>query len=305
MSDDILRGGTKRQGHLPHHEDMDETKIATRPPGNPFDIRDNRVMVSIGPLSDKKHCTYSCPFCYVRAGFLSYVKASLEALREYLASKSGQYDIIYISGDTDSFAPPRTSEGIALIRLCCTFGVDVLFTTRAVFSPSQLAEVIALSRELSLRGNLLFGCGSVIQLRHHHLEPPPIASPLARIAQLKAYKESGIVSVLAMRPFLPIVPTEEYLEIIDHTANSVDVILGEVWYSDQGGVLDHGVFGADAIPNYSYVLKHMPFDENKAIWKVYAPQEKELSIRNRCAELQIPFFMRSRPAIEHVRHLPR
>ena len=262
-------------------------------------------MVSIGPLSSKRHCPYSCPFCYVRADFLSYAKVSLETIREYLASNSGKYDIIYISGDTDSFARPRTSEGIALLRMCCTFGVDVMFTTRAVFSPSELREVIALSQGLSSSGNILFGCGSVAQLRHPHIEPPPIARPSERIAQLKAYKGSGIVSVLAMRPFLPIVPTDEYLEIIDQAATAVDVILGETWYSDQTGVLDQGVFAAGTIPNYPHVLKRMDFDDNTAVWKVYAPEEKEAAIREHCLQLHIPFFMRSRPAIEHVRKLRR
>lgn len=185
-----------------------------RPITSPFDVRDNRAMVSLGPLTSKRYCIYRCPFCYVNAGFASYASLNVQEIKNWLEHHRGAFDVIYISGDTDSFAHPRTDAGLALLRELLEFNVDLLFTTKAVFNVQQLNILSDISKSLAKREKLLFGCTSVAQLNFPHLEPHPIEPPLRRIEQLKIFKSLGIVSVLAMRPFLPIVPISEYLEIL-------------------------------------------------------------------------------------------
>ena len=67
----------------------------------PFFIGDKRAMISLGPLSTKKYCTYSCPFCYVHSGFLKYRNLEINDIKNWLTENIGKYDIIYLSGDTD------------------------------------------------------------------------------------------------------------------------------------------------------------------------------------------------------------
>lgn len=276
--------------------------IKQRPPETPFDIRENRALVSLGPLSPKKYCTYSCPFCYVNADFLSYVPLDRKEIVRWLSKRRREFDIVYVSGDTDSFAPPRAEEGIALLRDLSTLDVDVMFTTRTVFTPSQLDSLESISSNLRSAGHYLFGCGSVVQLNFRHLEPPPIPPSEQRLAQLCAFKRRGIVSVLAARPFLPNVPANETVQIVRAVEHCVDVVLGEVWYFDSGGKLEGQVYQGKAPSGFVYIRGQMDFDINTAEWNIYEGTETRKSVEAFCQSAGIPFFMRSRPAVEWIRN---
>jgi DNA repair photolyase len=268
---------------------------------NPFDIRDGRAMVSLGPLSPKKYCSYSCPFCYVNAGFLSYATKTIEDTVKWLEDQRGLFDIIYVSGDTDSFAPPRMDKGIELLEALSEFNVDLLFTTRAILKEQHLIKLVAIKNKLSEKRKLLFGCVSIAQLYQEHLEPKPIATPFERISQLNAFKEIGLISVHAMRPFLPNVPINEYLELINLVDGKVDVILGEVWYADKSGILETATFNGITPEKLEYLEHQMDFDDNSSIWKVYEMREVEIAVTKKCLDMNIPFFMRSSLAIDRAR----
>lgn len=267
----------------------------------PFDVRNGRVMVSLGPLSRSKFCTYSCPFCYVHTDFKSYASMSVGEITGWLEGVTEPFDIIYVSGDTDSFAPPRAEQGIALLKALSQFDADLLFTTRALLRESHLTELANLSRHLRDRGRLLFGCVSVAQLSFPDLEPPPIASPAARLEQLKRFHDCGLVAVLAVRPFLPMVPVGEYVGIVDLAKDFADIVLGEMWYADKEGVLEHNVYQGDVPSNIPFAEHQMDFDDNSAIWKVFEATDAQVAVSARCQSRGIPFFMRSRPAIEWAR----
>lgn len=258
-------------------------------------------MVSLGPLSHKKYCTYSCPFCYVHTDFLSYASMTIEETINWLKENSKDFDIIYVSGDTDTFAPPRTNAGIELLERLTDFHVDILFTTRAVFNHEQLLKIERINNKQKQNGKLLFGCISIAQLTHQYLEPKPIPPPIQRIEQLGRFLDIGLVSVFAMRPFLPVIPIEEYHQLIDLSYGKFHILLGEVWYADKGGILEAGVI-KDVALEVHYSEHNMDFDENTVIWKVFEANEIKQSVENKCLELNIPFFMRSKPAIEWARN---
>lgn len=279
--------------HLPIHRRDDA-----------FDIRDGRAMVSLGPLSAKRFCTYACAFCYVHADFPKYASLPIPEIIDYLQGHAGEYDIVYVSGDTDSLAPPRTNKGLELLDALATLQTDVLFTTRAPLGSADLDRLAVLNERLSQQGNILFGCISISRLRSApHLEPPPVPSPEQRLEVLGGLHARGIVSVLAMRPFLPVVPVEEYVEIARVAAPFADVILGEAWYADKGGVLVRQVLRADDPSELDFEEHRMDFDSNDAVWKVWGGKEVREKVGAFCSDAGIPFFMRSRPAILHVREL--
>ena len=72
-------------------------------------------MISLGPLTKFKYCPYNCAFCYVKSGFNKYPNFNINEIISYLKSNRKKYNIIYISGDTDSFAPPRKRQVSILI----------------------------------------------------------------------------------------------------------------------------------------------------------------------------------------------
>ena len=261
-------------------------------------------MVSLGPLSPKRFCTYNCAFCYVHVDFGSYPSLSVEQIVEYLRDRREEFDIVYVSGDTDSLSPPRTETGLELIDALADLGTDVLFTTRAPLEEAHLDRLALTNRRLQAQRKILFGCVSISRLRSApHLEPKPVPTPEQRLEVLRGLHERGIVSVLAMRPFLPVVPAGEYVELAALAQPFVDVILGEVWYADKAGLLEKQVFGSAGSSGVVFEEHEMDFDSNDAIWKVWEGRDVRVMVEAYCAKANIPFFMRSGPAIEYIRSI--
>jgi len=267
---------------------------------SPFDIRDGRAMISLGPLSERMYCPYSCLFCYVTTHFHSYARWSNKEVVTWLSQQTNDdFDIIYVSGDTDSFAPPRQDRGVKLLRELLSLGKDVLFTTRTVFDGPAIEELNQISLSYREQGLMLIGCISISQWTKAYLEPYPIPTPEQRIDQLRKFKQIGIISVLAMRPFLPVVPLSDYISILTAAKPHIDIVLGEAWYADSEGIMEKIIMGNKKLG--SYHLAEMPFDENNAIWRVYEYSEVEDYCRQWSVKNGIPFFMRSRPAINYLR----
>jgi hypothetical protein len=148
----------------------------------------------------------------------------------------------------------------------------------------------------------MFGCVSISQRSLSYLEPPPIPKVEARIRQLQQFKQIGAVSVLALRPFLPNVPIEDYERILGLAQGKIDVVLGGDWYVDREGVLESRVLqGSPSIEGAVRSLEPMPFDGNDETWRVYKMPQIEEFVRERAKDMGVPFFMRSRPAIEYIR----
>jgi len=273
---------------------------------NPFQILKEfrRVMISLGPLNEKVYCPYSCAFCYVQSGFLSYANMSIDDICGFLLNHVAEYDVIYISGDTDSFAPPRMSLGIQLIETISNrLSKDIWFSTRTVFSDESHEQLRKINCKMSKDGLHLFGSISITApIQDELIEPKPIPSINDRIKQLGRFKDAGIKSVLQMRPFLPLFSFNDYCDLINKCEMNVDVILGERWYFDPDMVIYNRVMGSRAICSGTIEKQNgMDFDDNNKKWLVWSDLELEEKIAKLCAIKSIPFFMRSAPAIEFLR----
>lgn len=267
-----------------------------------FDLRNRRLMLSLGALTKSKYCTYSCPFCYVNSpDYLSFHTRSIDETTQWMAKRSKLFDLIYVSGDTDSFAPPRTEKGIELLDAISHFDADLLFTTRALFQEKHYRKLAEIQKRLEDKGRLFIGCVSISQLNHPHLEPHPIPSPKSRIEQLGRLKEIGLISVLALRPFLPVVTPSEYLEIIKQSKELINMVLGSVWYADKDGTFEKKVFQSEMVEDVEVVYDKMDCDVNEATWKIFKHNEAESAVRDYCKSHNLPFFMRSMPGINWLR----
>lgn len=270
---------------------------------NSFYIGNNRVMISLGPLTDTKYCPYSCAFCYVKSGFMKYRKLEIKDIIEFLKKNKEKYNIVYISGDTDSFAPPRTEKAIELLEeISKNIDTDITFTTRTIFSEENLKKLKYINEYMKNKNCKLIASISISRLYSaSYIEPYPIPSPEERIEMLKRLKENGLHTILATRPFLPIITSDEYIEIIKKSQNYVDAVIGEIWYADEKLVND--VCKDFDIKKESFVDKTMDFDDNDKTWKCYEAKETIEKVTQFCKQNQIPFFMRSYPAIEYIRSI--
>lgn len=270
----------------------------------PFFIGLNRIMVSLGPLHDGRNCPFKCAFCYVDHGFKNYMSSSPDEIVRFVRSCSEPFDIIYVSGDTDSFGSPRTSIGIKLLEELSSIGVDLLFTTRAVFDDNQLDAIGKIAQSLNRSGRLLFACISIPRLYSGgHLESENTPSPRERIASLQALKSRNAITMLTLRPFLPVILIQEYLEIISLCCDFTDVVLGENWYADTSGEIERQVFQGPTPCDVEFVQRRMDFNTNTKWWKVWESNKIRDAVEKHCEQLGLPFFMRSQPAVEHIREL--
>lgn len=270
---------------------------------NEFFIDNNRAMISLGPLTEYKYCPYSCAFCYVKSGFNKYPNFNIDEIISYLKTNRNKYNIIYISGDTDSFAPPRTSKAIELLeKISKSIDVDITFTTRTVFKTEDIKRLKNISDYMKTKNYKLIASISISRLySSEFIEPKPIPKPEERIELIKRLKENGIYTMLAVRPFLPIIDSNEYIEIIKRCKNYVDVVLGEIWYADEKLIND--VCKSIDINKISFVDKIMDFDTNKKVWKCFEAQNIVKEVDKYCNQNNIKFYMRSYPAIEYIRSL--
>lgn len=287
------------------------TDMQTKPRANtsviwstPYFIGLGRAMVSLGPVSNSRYCPYQCRFCYVQGPFPKYASATVDEIVRWLDARRDQYDIVYISGDTDSFAPPRTDEGLDLIEALLHLKVDVLFTTRHVFSDQELERLRRITTCYRTEGLLLIGCISISQLHHPELEPPPIKSPYCRAQLLHQLQTRGIVTALTIRPFIPSLPASEYAEIATIGSESADVVIGGDLYLDSEGAIRGAIRAATKSVDIEASIPHiaaLDFSLSGEDWVTLEHPQAVEEVTAVCEALGKPFFMRSPGAISWIR----
>lgn len=269
-----------------------------------FFLDGKRAMISLGPFTTNQYCPYKCAFCYVQDGFKKYASLDEDAILKFLIDNRAHYNIIYVSGDTDSFAPPRTNRALSLIeRIVLETDCDVLFTTRTKFTEDNYDALKRIIEEQRRTGNHLFACISITRYSDEvsYLEPYPIPTPEDRIEVLKRLKCLGATTVLAMRPFLPVVSVQDYLTILEKSRGYIDIALGECFYFIPGGKIYKRVFPNGINQSIARNVTHgnkMIFDDNDEDWDIWDSSEYEDTVRNKCNELNIIFSMHSEEAIE-------
>lgn len=134
-----------------------------------------------------------------------------------------------------------------------------------------------------------------------YIEPYPIPTPKQRIEMLRKLKEIGLFTILATRPFLPIISPNEYIRIIEKAKDYVDAVLGETWYADDNLIKD--VCKDFDLQQIDFVQKNMDFDNNDKVWKCYEAKEIVEKVSKYCSNNGIKFYMRSNPAIEYIRNM--
>jgi DNA repair photolyase len=240
----------------------------------------------------------------VQGPFPKYQSATVEEIVSWLQDRRDQYDIVYVSGDTDSFAQPRTQEGLNLIEALGRLNVDVLFTTRYVFTDSELERLGEIANQYRARRLLLIGCISISQLHHPELEPPPIKSPYRRSQLLREMQKIGVVTALTIRPFIPSIPAAEYREIALLAGEFGDVILGGDLYLDSNGAVLRGIKAAHQNLNVELPPKRvgtLDFSLGNDDWMTLSHPEAAEQVSAVCEEIGKPFFIRSAGAITWIR----
>lgn len=276
---------------------------------DPFFINGERAMISLGPLSENVHCPFRCAFCYVQDEFCSYAVLETDRIIEFLKKYYDKYKIIYVSGDTDSFAPPRTQKGLDLLQAIVNeIDCDLEFSSRTVFSDVEYKQLKIIIDKQKSKGYRFYAGVSITRYSKdvEYLEPLPIPSPDARIEHIKKLKKLGAITMLGLRPFLPVVNVNDYITILDKLYPYLDIALGECFYFIRNGKIQNRVF-TNGIPNEieKDIVRNqiMEFDDNKSLWDIWNSENYERAVADHCKKHGIIFSMHSAEAIEVYKKL--
>ena len=283
---------------------MTSPTSAAHPETESFYVGDRRAMVSLGPLNGRSYCSYRCAFCYVNEKqFVRYDALTPDDVVSWLAARADDFDIVYVSGDTDSFARPRSAAGLLLLDRLGALGVDVLFTTRYVFTDAERDRLQGIAGDYAARSTRLIPCVSVAQLHHPDLEPRPVPDPRLRLEQLAWMASIGLPAVLAVRPLIPAVPPSEYVEIVAAGGECCSAVLASDLYADDGGVIQMNVEKATCTPMVAIdqTRERLPFSRTSIPWRIVRHPEAESALQRYCQSKDLPFFMHSKAAVEYLR----
>jgi DNA repair photolyase len=180
-------------------------------------------------------CVLNCNHCYTFSQGYDTDKPS--SVKELVMSLKGkEFDILYISGHRENFIDPN--EGLLLCEsVFDEFEVDLLITTRNVFSSEQIQRLQSLNKRMKKRRRDLFVCVSIPAVSSYRkLEPSNlIPTPQQRIEFLQQVYKRGIHTILTVRPLCPnsFIPITEPLEIIEKCHSfSTAILSSEIVVND-------------------------------------------------------------------------
>lgn len=260
-----------------------------------YKVFQNRIMVSFGDT-----CTFKCKYCYTFAkSFSNYPKKSANEIVDAVARFPNQnFENIYISCDTDSFVDQN--RAIDLIEKLSSLKRNIHFTTKVTLSSITIEKLASLNEKLKENNRIIIPAVSICALdSFEKLEPHPIPTPLERVELIKKLYKKDFKVILAMRPFLPIVPVHEYKKIIDIVAPFIESVLGGAFYFDPEGVIEKRL----GMKINEFQLSPLYFVEKPGLWKKYSGKNEELFVKEYCQKTNIDFFMTSPPAIEKIKRV--
>lgn len=260
------------------------------------DILKTRAIVSFdGP------CPYRCKHCYT-FGLNEEVKNL--SIQDIVNSLSGKdFDVIYVSHNKENFL--NSSEGIKLCEeLYKNYNKDIIAITRNVFSDKELDQLLRLSRKMEENNKQFFLAVSIPAKESINITEGSelIPTPLARIDFLKRAKKKGINTILVIRPVFPnnVIPVNETLELIEDTDGFVDCVLASGLAVNKS-ILSQLNMNEDQFKylggdNSNYLIGATSSDT-----KYIDVSDELLRIKNKCNEINIPFFDHSLTAINYLK----
>ena len=175
-----------------------------------------------------------------------------------------------------------------------------------MFTEKEREALYDIATEFRDRKRLLVPCVSLAQLTHPQLEPHPIPTTQERIEQIQRLHMMGLSTILTIRPFLPYVAASEYAQLVSEAEGQCSVVLGGDWYTDEDGTID--LLTRQSLGSHKSLLdpkaqQISPLDSalDDEPWMINSHPRAITAVASEAQRWNLPFFMRSGPAIDYLR----
>lgn len=248
-------------------------------------------------VSFDEYCPYECKHCYT----YGITRDRIRNIDEIIDSiSSDDFDIIYVSQKNDNFSNPR--RGIMLCQaLFERYKQNMFAITRNVFSEAELAELVSLKQKMANVSKHFFIAVSInatdsISVSENTAKT---CTPKQRVAFIKALSEKGFKPILMLRPIFPdrMIPVDECLQLIDELHPYISCVVTSGLGVNADILSRLGMHESDFVySNNQEYLDGAITSEIRFIDVDYELQQ----IHEKCAEVGIPVFLHSMPAINYI-----
>lgn len=165
-------------------------------------------------------CPLKCKYCFVenltsnkRKGASYLFKKQFELLKQL----PKEIDLIMLGCDTEFFQSKKDS--LEILKKLSNLNKNISIITKLPLSQDFIKKLEKIDIKLKQKGNFLTFAESIPCLSSAKEWEPRAPNPRTRIETLKKAYETGIKTLVAIRPLLPIIPDKELKKIVDLTKN--------------------------------------------------------------------------------------
>jgi hypothetical protein len=159
-----------------------------------------------------KGCQLQCAYCF--ADFRSFQSSSGQGAVQ--AETTGDFVILYPTCDSEFQGDRQARTEIERIILHTDRKVCISISTKAVVTPTLARNLAEWNAKLTEEGRGLVKYSLSITSKNHIADLEPFASTYAgRIASLQELAARGVPTSVNFKPVLPMVPVDEYGEIVE------------------------------------------------------------------------------------------
>jgi DNA repair photolyase len=230
--------------------------------------------------SSPRRCSFNCKYC-----FRTIDDYKNQEIFNSHAFYDG-FDIIYPSCDSEIIINKELLDYIEKSILVKDYTI-ISFSTKAKMSNNVIEKINLINQILTNKNKGFIKVSVSITNISMVDELEPFASSFEeRIETLKLLNEYRIPNSVILKPILPFIDTEEYMEIIDITSKYTKCFLiGGLYISEGTEFYNQYIKG-----RYKVVKKNVEWLDSKPEWSYLEDKQREDSIKSHFQKMNLKCF---------------
>ena len=220
-------------------------------------------------------CSSGCKYCFAhQPDYQKFEDFSNQAYERMTST----YNIVYPSCDGEFFNNPNTINQLDLMRKN-VLGKNIIFsiTTKAILDEEEIKEISRINKEMIEQNKGFIKVSVTISNQSMIQEIEPNTSNFfERIDTLEMLRKYDIPSSVILKPLLPFIDIQEYIDIIRTTLKYTDLyLIGELYIN-----INSDFYKKYIKKDYHVDLKTVEWLDNKKMYRVIETTEMQHRIKD-------------------------